>query len=161
MAGDVEQNKYRRFQVYGRNVTLRICIKLQNVLSTKYRLKAVMAPNYIRSNDIQYESDGITEKEVVSRFTANVYYDNDTRVNATQATIEVLQDSVREYVIFDELNFDRCYANLPNGANSFAYLQIEVAPRLQNSTRMFGLNNNALNIVKVILEPIHEDEEEK
>ena len=161
IGGEVEQNRYRRFQVYGRNVTLRICIKLQNILSTKYRLKAVMAPNYMRSNDIQYESDGVTEKEVVSRFTANVYYDNDTRVNASQATVEVLQDSVREYVIFDELNFDRCYVNLPDGATSFAYLQIEVAPRLQNSTKLFGLNNNALNIVKVILEPIHEDEEEK
>ena len=160
IGGDVEDNKYRRFQVYGKNVTLRICIKLQDVLSTKYRLKMVMAPNYMRTNDIQYQADGITEKEVVSRFTANVYYDNGTRVNSNQATIEVLQDSVREYVIFDEIEFDRCYSNLPEGANSFPYLQIEVAPRMQNSTKMFGLNNNALNIVKVILEPIHEDEKE-
>lgn len=162
--GDVENNRFRRFDTkdHTKSTTLRICIKLDKVKSTAYRLKMVMAPAYINKYNLVDES----EAEVVSGFTAEVYYDHTTKqspkkVTTSKANVIVDQDSVKEYVVFDKLVFDRCYDELPDNADSFPYLQIEVDKNHQNgkSGGVTYKNNYALNIVKIILEPLREDEQ--
>jgi hypothetical protein len=145
---------YRRFEVFGNNVTLSVQIKLRDVLSTKYRLKMVMAPNFTRISDIVTENDGITPVEVVSIFRVQV---TDEKGNSIIGPIDqtVDQDSVKTYTVFDEVTFPKCYANLPDNADSWPILKIEMN---NNYQKRKGKNNNALNIVKVILEPIHEGE---
>lgn len=145
---------YRRFEVFGNNVTLSVQIKLRDVLSTKYRLKMVMAPNFTRISDIVTENDGITPVEVVSVFRVQV---TDEKGNSIIGPIDqtVDQDSVKTYTVFDEVTFPKCYANLPDNADSWPILKIEMN---NNYQKRKGKNNNALNIVKVILEPIHEGE---
>jgi hypothetical protein len=63
--------------------------------------------------------------------------------------------------VFDKLVFDRCYDELPDNTDSFPYLQIEVDKNHQNgkSGGVTYKNNYALNIVKIILEPLREDEQ--
>ena len=162
--GDVENNRFRRFDTpdHSKTNTLRICIKLDNVKSTAYRLKMIMAPAYINKYNLIKEE----EAEVYSGFTAQVFYDYSTKtaqklVTPTKANIIVAQDSVKEYVVFDKLVFDRCYDNLPDNTDSFPYLQIEVDKNHQNgkSGGVTYKNNYALNIVKIILEPLREDEQ--
>ena len=177
---DHYDNSYQRFTSNGGQ--MQIFIALPNVLATSYRLKLVMAPNYTRLSDAKFKQvpvvdedtgiplvdeetgDAIVVEEmetVISKFTADVFYDshnvnqtNDpgNRVNSATVTIEVDQDAVKEYVIFDKLTFNKSYYQLPSDDGSNPYLVITVSARnLQN-------NNNALNIVRVILEPLLEGE---
>ena len=155
------------------------------MLSGSYRLKLTMAPNYTRLDDAKFIEVPVVDEEtgepvldpetgepvveevpdeVISRFVADVYYDthrqnvaNDpaNRVNATQATVVVDQDAIKEYVVFDKLTFNKCFYGLPTDDDSAPYLVIELSTRNQSVS---GKNNNALNIVRVILEPLAEGE---
>lgn len=177
---DYYNNSYQRFASDGR--AYEIIIALPQVRATSYRLKLVMAPNYTRLNDAKFKEIPAIDEEtgepiideetgepvmneiletVISKFTADVFYDthdlnktNDkpNQVNTAQATIVVDQDAVKEYVIFDKLTFNKSYYSLPSNDASYPYLVINV------TSRNMANNNNALNIVRVILEPLMENE---
>lgn len=183
ITGFLQDDHYQRFQVS--SGAMKIFIKLPDVLSGSYRLKLTMAPNYTRLDDAKFIEVPVVDEEtgepvldpetgepvveevpdeVISRFVADVYYDthrqnvaNDpaNRVNATQATVVVDQDAIKEYVVFDKLTFNKCFYGLPTDDDSAPYLVIELSTRNQSVS---GKNNNALNIVRVILEPLAEGE---
>ncbi len=183
ITGYLQDDHYQRFEADG-NGTLKVFIKLPDVLSASYRVKLVLAPNYTRLADAKYIEVPVIDEEtgepvvdeetgepvveevmdeVVSLFDAILYYDthnisNDNDANNTiaQATaVYVDQSEIKEYVLFDKVTFNKCYWKLPSSDGSAPYLLLRISPRYQ---RVVGKNNNALNVVRVILEPLPEDE---
>lgn len=179
VTGYLQDDSYQRFKVSSGQ--MQIYIKIPDVLSTSYCVKLVMAPNYTRMADVdKWDETPVIDEEtgepvideetgepvmektpakVVSKFVADVYYDthrmtqqNDpqNRVNSAAVTVEVPQDEISEVVLFEKLTFNKCYYMLPTEDDSAPYIVITLSTRNQQN------NNNALNIVRVILEPLPE-----
>lgn len=181
--GYLQDDCYQRFESNG-NGTLQIFIKIPDVLSTAYRVKLVLAPNFTRLSDALFSQIPLIDEEtgepildeetgeplydeqieeVVSMFDATLFYDTH-RMNLTSdpantiakaTAVQVDQTEVKEYVLFDRVEFNKCYWSLPTDDDSAPYLLLEISPRYQ---RVLGKNNTALNIVRVIFEPLSEDE---
>ena len=183
IGGYIQDDHYQRFQATG-NGTLQVFIQLPNVLATSYRVKLVMAPNYTRLSDAKFKSEPVLDpetgepmideetgepitqeimEEVISMFDATLFYDTH-RMNLTvdaantiaKATaVNVDQTEAQEFVLFDRVTFNKCYYALPSDDDSAPYLLFEISPRYQ---KILGKNNNALNIVRIILEPLPDEE---
>lgn len=163
VVGEVPYNRYRRFTPMSNAVQLRISIPLRDVFSTNYRIKIQLVPNRINKEYIQMRNGA----EVVEKIPvyAQIAYDDDDNLPAvssdqTSRPFLVDNDSVKEYVLFDNYKFKKSYAGLPSEVNSFARLVLICPPNLN----AFGADyrgaayartpNASLNIVKVIIEPV-------
>lgn len=161
VVGTIPNNRYRRFTPVNNAAVLRISIPLRGIFSANYRVKALIAPNRINKTN----TVGVPEEEVTPVY-AQIVYDTDRRLPAisssqTSAPFIVDNDSVKEYVLFDNYRFEKSYADLPGTVNSFARLVICVPANLNpfgapyNRTNSDNRTKNAsLNIVKIIFEPV-------
>lgn len=161
VVGEVPHNRYRRFTPSSKASLLRISIPLRDIPSANYRIKALIVPNRINKSNMT----GITWDEVTP-FYAQIAYDTDRNLPSikspqTSQPLIVDNDSVKEYVLFDNYYFEKSYANLPATVNSFARLVICVPQHLNafgepyNRTTSDSRTTNAsLNIVKIIFEPV-------
>lgn len=148
--GEVDDDQYRRFEVSGRS-NMQIDIRLDHIYSGKYKISAVMLPNRTCIANIRYDSKTGEEIKEAAQFTCQILDDADSRIGSASSTITVDNDSIKTYVLFESIEFPKCYVDLPTGYTSFPRLRFTMSPA--NQTRG---KSNSLNISKIIIEPVRE-----
>ena len=140
-------NFYYYFPVSG-NSQLNIEFKLNNVLSTKYKISIVLLPNRVNINNIRAEEDGtiIEEKPV---FDVQIRDDKGSMIGKAVKNVSVDQDKVEKKVLWEAFEFPYAYFGLPSGYESFPVLRISMSYAQQRKGKC-----KALSIAKVILEPV-------
>lgn len=140
-------NYYYYFPVSG-NSQLNIDFKLNNVLSTKYKISIVLLPNRVNINNIRTEDDGtiIEEKPV---FDVQIRDDKGSVIGKAVKNVSVDQDKVEKKVLWEAFEFPYAYFGLPSGYESFPVLRISMSYAQQRKGKC-----KALSIAKVILEPV-------
>lgn len=140
-------NFYYYFPVSG-NSQLNIDFKLNNVLSTKYKISIVLLPNRVNINNIRAEEDGtiIEEKPV---FDVQIRDDKGSVIGKAVKNVSVDQDKVEKKVLWEAFEFPYAYFGLPSGYESFPVLRISMSYAQQRKGKC-----KALSIAKVILEPV-------
>lgn len=140
-------NFYYYFPVSG-NSQLNIDFKLNNVLSTKYKISIVLLPNRVNINNIRTEDDGtvIEEKPV---FDVNIRDDKGSVIGKAVKNVSVDQDKVEKKVLWEAFEFPYAYFGLPSGYESFPVLRVSMSYAQQRKGKC-----KALSIAKVILEPV-------
>lgn len=140
-------NFYYYFPVSG-NSQLNIDFKLNNVLSTKYKISIVLLPNRVNINNIRAEEDGtiIEEKPV---FDVQIRDDKGSVIGKAVKNVSVDQDKVEKKVLWEAFEFPYAYFGLPSGYESFPVLRISMSYAQQRKGKC-----KALSIGKVILEPV-------
>ncbi len=147
--GEIEDDVYRRFEVNGRS-NMTIDIRLPGILSGKYKISVVMLPNRVNLGKIRYDKNG-NEIDEKTMFTCQLRDDADQPIGKASETITVDADTIQSYVLFEEIEFPKCYVGLPDGYDSFPRLRFTMSPA--NQTRG---NSNSLNIGRIIIEPVRE-----
>ena len=140
-------NFYYYFPVSG-NSQLNIDFKLNNVLSTKYKISIVLLPNRVNINNIRTEDDGtiIEEKPV---FDVQIRDDKGAVIGMAVKNVSVDQDKVEKKVLWEAFEFPYAYFGLPSGYESFPVLRVSMSYAQQRKGKC-----KALSIAKVILEPV-------
>lgn len=140
-------NFYYYFPVSG-NSQLNIDFKLNNVLSTKYKISIVLLPNRVNINNIRTEDDGtvIEEKPV---FDVQIRDDKGSMIGKAVKNVSVDQDKVEKKVLWEAFEFPYAYFGLPSGYESFPVLRVSMSYGQQRKGKC-----KALSIAKVILEPV-------
>lgn len=140
-------NFYYYFPVSG-NSQLNIDFKLNNVLSTKYKISIVLLPNRVNINNIRAEEDGtiIEEKPV---FNVQIRDDKGSVIGKAVNNVSVDQDKVEKKVLWEAFEFPYAYFGLPSGYESFPVLRVSMSYAQQRKGKC-----KALSIAKVILEPV-------
>lgn len=140
-------NFYYYFPVSG-NSQLNIDFKLNNVLSTKYKISIVLLPNRVNINNIRAEEDGtiIEEKPV---FNVQIRDDKGSVIGKAVKNVSVDQDKVEKKVLWEAFEFPYAYFGLPSGYESFPVLRVSMSYAQQRKGKC-----KALSIAKVILEPV-------
>lgn len=140
-------NFYYYFPVSG-NSQLNIDFKLNNVLSTKYKISIVLLPNRVNINNIRTEDDGIIieEKPV---FDVQIRDDKGSVIGKAVKNVSVDQDKVEKKVLWEAFEFPYAYFGLPSGYESFPVLRVSMSYAQQRKGKC-----KALSIAKVILEPV-------
>lgn len=140
-------NFYYYFPVSG-NSQLNIDFKLNNVLSTKYKISIVLLPNRVNINNIRAEKDGtiIEEKPV---FDVQIRDDKGSMIGKAVKNVSVDQDKVEKKVLWEAFEFPYAYFGLPSGYESFPVLRVSMSYAQQRKGKC-----KALSIAKVILEPV-------
>lgn len=140
-------NFYYYFPVSG-NSQLNIDFKLNNVLSTKYKISIVLLPNRVNINNIRTEDDGtvIEEKPV---FDVQIRDDKGSMIGKAVKNVSVDQDKVEKKVLWEAFEFPYAYFGLPSGYESFPVLRVSMSYAQQRKGKC-----KALSIAKVILEPV-------
>lgn len=140
-------NNYYYFPVSG-NSQLNIDFKLNNVLSTKYKISIVLLPNRVNINNIRTEDDGtvIEEKPV---FDVQIRDDKGAVIGKAVKNVSVDQDKVEKKVLWEAFEFPYAYFGLPSGYESFPVLRVSMSYAQQRKGKC-----KALSIAKVILEPV-------
>lgn len=140
-------NFYYYFPVSG-NSQLNIDFKLNNVLSTKYKISIVLLPNRVNINNIRTEEDGtiIEEKPV---FDVQIRDDKGAVIGQAVKNVSVDQDKVEKKVLWEAFEFPYAYFGLPSGYESFPVLRVSMSYAQQRKGKC-----KALSIAKVILEPV-------
>lgn len=140
-------NFYYYFPVSG-NSQLNIDFKLNNVLSTKYKISIVLLPNRVNINNIRAEEDGtiIEEKPV---FDVQIRDDKGSVIGKAVKNVSVDQDKVEKKVLWEAFEFPYAYFGLPSGYESFPVLRVSMSYAQQRKGKC-----KALSIAKVILEPV-------
>lgn len=143
----VADNFYYYFPVSG-NSQLNIDFKLNNVLSTKYKISIVLLPNRVNINNIRTEDDGtiIEEKPV---FDVQIRDDKGAVIGKAVKNVSVDQDKVEKKVLWEAFEFPYAYFGLPSGYESFPVLRVSMSYAQQRKGKC-----KALSIAKVILEPV-------
>ena len=140
-------NFYYYFPVSG-NSQLNIDFKLNNVLSTKYKISIVLLPNRVNINNIRTEEDGtIIEENPV--FDVQIRDDKGSVIGKAVKNVSVDQDKVEKKVLWEAFEFPYAYFGLPSGYESFPVLRISMSYAQQRKGKC-----KALSIAKVILEPV-------
>ncbi len=162
VTGEVENNAYLYVYTEKNKRDATVEIPLRNVLSGKYRVKAILLPNRICTDNMwvteekDEESGETTETEDMqeTKFTCEIYDDSGTRL-AQEKDIEVSDVAVETKVLISEVEFTKCYDGLPSSiTNSFPVMRITL-PR-GNKYRPGDHSRYGLSIAKIVLEPIHE-----
>lgn len=140
-------NFYYYFPVSG-NSQLNIDFKLNNVLSTKYKISIVLLPNRVNINNIRAEENGtiIEEKPV---FDVQIRDDKGSMIGKAVKNVSVDQDKVEKKVLWEAFEFPYAYFGLPSGYESFPVLRVSMSYAQQRKGKC-----KALSIAKVILEPV-------
>lgn len=140
-------NFYYYFPVSG-NSQLNIDFKLNNVLSTKYKISIVLLPNRVNINNIRTEEDGtVIEEEPV--FDVQIRDDKGSVIGKAVKNVSVDQNKVEKKVLWEEFEFPYAYYGLPSGYESFPVLRVSMSYAQQRKGKC-----KALSIAKVILEPV-------
>lgn len=140
-------NFYYYFPVSG-NSQLNIDFKLNNVLSTKYKISIVLLPNRVNIYNKRTEEDGtvIEEKPV---FDVQIRDDKGSVIGKPVKNVSVDQDKVEKKVLWEAFEFPYAYFGLPSGYESFPVLRVSMSYAQQRKGKC-----KALSIAKVILEPV-------
>ena len=140
-------NFYYYFPVSG-NSQLNIDFKLNNVLSTKYKISIVLLPNRVNINNIRAEEDG-TIIEEIPVFYVQIRDDKGSVIGKAVKNVSVDQDKVEKKVLWEAFEFPYAYFGLPSGYESFPVLRVSMSYAQQRKGKC-----KALSIAKVILEPV-------
>lgn len=141
---------YYYFPVSGNN-QLNIDFKLNNVLSTKYKISIVLLPNRVNINNIRTETKdsviSVIEENPV--FNVEIRDDKNSTIGKAVKNISVDQDKVEKKVLWEAFEFPYAYAGLPSGYESFPVLRVSMSAAQQKKGKC-----KALSIAKIILEPV-------
>jgi len=153
--GEIEDNAYIRFEAKGGDMT--IDFALRGVLSGTYRVSAIMAPTRLDRDKADTRPD--TEKPEKCVFYVEMLLDTDSKPSAKSENVEISQDRIDRYVLFDKLTFSKCYYGLPNEYDTFPRLRFNIPRKYQSPAppKFEEIGNcSVLNIVAIVLEPCEE-----
>ena len=140
-----DDDYYYYYRVSG-NSQINIDFRLDNVMSTKYRISVVMLPNWVNTYNIADETKPETPK-----FNAELRDDKGSTIGKKITNIQVPQDKATEIVLWDAFEFPYSYAGLPSNNESFPVLRLSMTYAQQRSG-----NCKALSIYGVRLVPVTE-----
>ncbi len=151
--GEVENDEYYCFQVNGKQ-PLTVDVMLKGVYSGKYKISAIFVPNCMDKNKILVDDEKKETFEDNFKMRVSILDDKSKTIGKpvtigkdTDRTIP--QDSVTKFVLWEEFEFPYCYANLPDGFETFPVLRFYMPSNWQSEYR-------ALSIASILLEPIRE-----
>lgn len=149
VTGEIEDDHYYYFPVSG-NSALNVNVMLREVLSGRYKISVVMAPNRINIYNQNYDKDGdvIPESPL---FDAQIIDDKGNTINKKVSNVSVNQDKVEKITLWEDFKFPYSYAGLPSGAITFPTLRLSMSYIQQVRGKC-----KALSIIAVILEPVRE-----
>lgn len=143
---DLKDDTYYYFESDGN--ALRLYVPLRNIPSGHYKVTIQMVPNgALASRSVDANGDPKVEKP---KFNVQFYDDTDSQKEKV-TNIEVNQDSVQHVVIWEDLEIEKSYAQLPSGYETFPYLRIEATKNHQKQG-----NFNALSIKAIIVESVEQ-----
>lgn len=147
--GELENNAYYYFKAKDKS-KLSVAFRLNNILSTKYKISVQMIPNRINIYHIETDSDGDTIVEKPT-FGAQILDDAGKTVGKKVTIKNVSQDEIQTIVLWEEFEFPKCYVGLPAGYESFPTLELSMTVPQQTSGK-----SKAFSIGKIIIEPVRE-----
>ncbi len=141
--GKVPNNTIVRYQLSSTGAY--VDYQLPAVYSGKYKISVMLAPSQILLADVGKKMDG----ELV----AAIVYDNETTHSKKNESkrITVKSDTVKDYVLWEDYEFTRCYAGLPSNVNVFPRLRFTM-PRAKIDS------DNTLNVIRITIEPTRKAE---
>lgn len=148
VTGDIENTFYTFFNSPDRTA-MYINIRLNQVMSGRYRIVAEVLPNRINKNYVNVDKKGNPVEEK-PKFTCQIWSDQMQKL-AEKSGFEVNQDSIERVVLFDDFEFPNSYAELPSDCTSFPLLRLSMTNRELKQGSTYGLS-----IGKIFLEPIRE-----
>lgn len=160
----LETKGYRYFGTGSPRSQLQVFFPLPNLLSGKYRIRIQLLPNRVDKNHKWLEDakdeDGTPiqiEQEQNTKFFAEVFDDEGKSLGKSDA-ITVDEYNMSIVTLFESINIEKCYYNLPTGVtNCYPLLKLDIP---NNSTYQPQRRNHGpqLSIVKLFIDPVHDGE---
>ncbi|WP_303027607.1 hypothetical protein [Muribaculum intestinale] len=148
VTGDVEDDTYTYYEFVKGSGNFELHIRLNNVLSGKYRISVITVPNRINLSTIQVDGDG---NEVLEspNFTAELLGDDLKLMKGTKKTSsqDIDQTRVNKHVLWESVEIPESYSGLD--FSTFPMLHITISNRGKGKAQGVGFS-------KVILEPVRE-----
>lgn len=149
VAGELENNAYYYFKAKDKS-QIKLRFRLNNILSTKYKISVQMVPNSINIYHIETDKNGDTIVEKPT-FSAQILDDGEKTVGKKVTIKGVSQDKIETVVLWEEVEFPKSYVGLPTGYESFPMLELAMTVPQQTSGKC-----TAFSIGKIIIEPVRE-----
>lgn len=149
-----ENKSFRWFQT-SRSMT--ISIPLPNLYSTKYRIRIQIVPNRVVSDHMWQDNDG-NEVMQESVFSAELRDDNNRKIADTgRELIQISDDAVKNYTLWEEVEIPNCYVNLPSSVTK-SYPILNISYRFSDQgQRKKGANGPVgISISKIFIDPVRE-----
>lgn len=144
-AVDLEDDTYYYFRSSGGRMNINV--PLRGLASGHYKISVVMLPNKVyASRGFDANGDPKVEEPI---FSASIMGDDNKRIGSQAKDIEVNQDAVEKVVLWEDFELGKSYHSLPDGYDSFPYLQISVTAQ-----QMKKGNFEALSIKSIVIEPV-------
>lgn len=132
---------------------LKVFIPLMGLYSTNYRIKIQMLPNRADSQHRWYDSKNDTLEIAQNQKFDAIIYDDFGNELASNKLIEVDENNVKTYTLFDNFQCPKCYVDLPDDTESFPYLVLQIPQRSAYYKRGY---TSRLSVVKLIIEPVRD-----
>ncbi len=136
--GKVPNNSFVAFSVNG---TGYVDYRLPAVYSGKYKISVTLLPT-----QILLENEG---QNLNAALTASIMYDEDVVAVNTVSAEAVAADTVKDYVLWEDFEFTKCYVGLPSSA-------VKAFPRLRLNFRQITARNS-IYIARITIEPARKD----
>lgn len=149
------ENKMFRYFQTSRSMT--ISIPLPNLYSTKYRIRIQIVPNRVLFDHMWQDNDG-NEVLQESVFSAELRDDNNKKIADTgRDLIQVSDDSVKNYTLWEEVEIPHCYVDLPsNVTKSYPVLNISYRFSDQGQRKKGANGPVGISISKIFIDPVRE-----
>lgn len=149
------ENKMFRYFQTSRSMT--ISIPLPNLYSTKYRIRIQIVPNRVLFDHMWQDNDG-NEVLQESVFSAELRDDNNKKIADTgRDLIQVSDDAVMNYTLWEEVEIPNCYVDLPsNVTKSYPVLNISYRFSDQGQRKKGANGPVGISISKIFIDPVRE-----
>lgn len=149
------ENKMFRYFQTSRSMT--ISIPLPYLYSTKYRIRIQIVPNRVLFDHMWQDNDG-NEVLQESVFSAELRDDNNKKIADTgRDLIQVSDDSVKNYTLWEEVEIPNCYVGLPsNVTKSYPVLNISYRFSDQGQRKKGANGPVGISISKIFIDPVRE-----
>ena len=160
----LETKGYRYFGTGSPRSQLQVFFPLPNLLSGKYRIRIQLLPNRVDKNHKWLEDakdeDGTPiqiEQEQNTKFFAEVFDDEGKSLGKSD-DITVDEYNMSIVTLFESIDIEKCYYNLPSGVtNCYPLLKLDI-PNKSGYQPQRTKHGPQLSIVKLFIDPVHDGE---
>lgn len=160
----LETKGYRYFGTGSPRSQLQVFFPLPNLLSGKYRIRIQLLPNRVDKNHKWLEDakdeDGTPiqiEQEQNTKFFAEVFDDEGKSLGKSD-DITVDEYNMSIVTLFESIDIEKCYYNLPTGVtNCYPLLKLDI-PNKSTYQPERTKHGPQLSIVKLFIDPVHDGE---
>lgn len=160
----LETKGYRYFGTGSPRSQLQVFFPLPNLLSGKYRIRIQLLPNRVDKNHKWLEDakdeDGTPiqiEQDQNTKFFAEVFDDEGKSLGKSD-DITVDEHNMSIVTLFESIDIEKCYYNLPTGVtNCYPLLKLDI-PNKSTYQPQRTKHGPQLSIVKLFIDPVHDGE---